>query len=317
MKQILDVRLFFVTCRWKNVVQIMKRSDYIDPYHGREGVFQFTMEHLEKQLVFRTDEDYVHGVNTLALATLVFPVKLLCYSLMSNHLHLLLRGRYSDCLAFYDWIIGRIRSWLGRKYKISGILSGMDVDISAIEDARMFRNEVLYQLRNPYKARICSPLSYHWSSADVYFNPWLHLVKGEAFKTQREVRALLHTQMHVPDTWTHDNGRILNMWFVDYKYVEKRIGSSLEFFDGLRVFDLESVVAQAHGMEVSISFSDNEMVEKIAAICKNEYHVGSHHQLDQKSLMILARTLARRFSCPKNQIARLLGLEVSFLDRLL
>jgi hypothetical protein len=295
----------------------MKRSEFFDPYGGREGVFQFTMEHLEKQLVFRVEEDYVYGVNTLALATLEFPVKLLCYSLMSNHLHLLLRGRYTYCLRFYDWIIGRIRSYLGRKYRISGVISGMNVDISAVDSGRMFRNEVLYQIRNPYKARICSPLSYTWSSADVYFNSQCHLVCGTPFANHREVRMLLHTHMHIPNHWTHDNGRILNKWFVDYKYVEKSIGSSLEFFDGLRIYDLESVVAQAHGLEVTISFSDSEMLEKIAVICHNEYHVRSHHQLDQKSLMILARTIARRFSCPKNQIARLLGLDMSFLDKLL
>lgn len=43
----------------------------------------------------------------------------------------------------------------------------------------------------------------------------------------------------------------------------------------------------------------------------------SHHQLERKDLLWLARTLARRFASPKKQIARLLGIDLSILDQLL
>ena len=295
----------------------MRRMAFNDPFSGREGVFQFTMEHLEKQLLFRKEEDYCYGVNTLALATLSCPAKILCYCLMSNHFHLLMRGRFYECTALYDWVLGRLRSMLGRRYGISGLLNAWNVDISAVTDDRMFRNEVLYQIRNPYKARICSPLSYSWSSADVYFNMQRNLVQASSFRTCREERLVLETKIRIPHDWQHDRGRILNRYFVDYPYVEKRIGNSLSFFDGLRIYDLESVIAQAHGLPESVSFSDSEIMEKIGVICQQEYHVRSHHQLDTKTLFVLARSLARRFSCPKNQIARLLGLDTSTLDRLL
>ncbi|MBR1706765.1 MAG: hypothetical protein IJ721_08295 [Bacteroidales bacterium] len=94
-------------------------------------------------------------------------------------------------------------------------------------------------------------------------------------------------------------------------------GSGLALFDRLRKYDLESVVAQQHGEEERIAFTDQEMQEKIRVICQNEHHVVSPHQLDRKTLLILARSLVRRFSCPKKQIARLIGIAPDTLDRLL
>ena len=80
---------------------------------------------------------------------------------------------------------------------------------------------------------------------------------------------------------------------------------------------MESVVEQAHGIEEQLTFTDAEMREKIRAVCANELHVESYHQLERKNLLWLARTLARRFASPKKQIARLLGIDPSVLDQLL
>ena len=82
----------------------------------------------------------------------------------------------------------------------------------------------------------------------------------------------------------------------------------------MRKYDLESAVSQSHGIEEMLTFTDNEMQEKILAVCKNEFHVGSHNQLGRKELLLLARTLARRYSATKKQIGRLLGIDPAVLD---
>ena len=109
----------------------------------------------------------------------------------------------------------------------------------------------------------------------------------------------------------------MNKCFVDYKTVEKAFGNSVVFFDRVRRYDMESIVAQAHGMEEQLTFTDSEMQEKVMAICRNEWHVTSPHQLGRKDLLQLARTLARRFAAPKKQIARLLGIDPQVLDQAL
>ena len=278
----------------------------------------FTTDHLERALLFRDKEDFVQGANTLAFASLKYPsVKVLCYALMDNHIHLLLMGRYADCQAFYAWVLHRLARMLEEKYGVSGILKMRASDVQAVVDRDMLLNEVCYLLRNGYKARIDSPYSYLWSPFECYFNPYLPLLRGIPIPGARAVKRELGTHIKIPADWEHVNGRILNKCFVDYRTVEQKIGSALDFFDRLRRFDLESVVEQKHGIEERLTFTDTEMQEKIRAVCTNELHVESHHQLERKDLLWLARTLARRFASPRKQIARLLGIEPSILDQLL
>ncbi len=295
----------------------MRISEFKDPFTGRKGIYLFTTDHLERSLLFRDEADFVQGSNTIALATLKYPVKVLCYALMDNHIHLLLLGRYTDCLAFFAWVLHRIARMLELKYGVSGILKLQASDVQAVVDRNMLLNEVCYLLRNSYKARIGSPYSYPWSPFECYFNPYLPLLHGSPLPGSKAVKRLFGTHVKMPAEWEHVDGRILNKCFVDYRTVELKIGSSLVFFDRLRRFDLESAVEQAHGIEEQLTFTDAEMQEKIKAVCANELHVESYHQLDRKNMLWLARTLARRFASPKKQIARLLGIDPSVLDQLL
>jgi CDP-glycerol glycerophosphotransferase (TagB/SpsB family) len=236
---------------------------------------------------------------------------------MDNHIHLLVSGRYEDCLAFFAWILHRLARVLEKKHGISGILKSQASDVQAVTDREMFLNEVCYLLRNGYQARVDSPYSYPWVPFECYFNPYLHLIHGTPVPGAKEAKRMFGTHVKIPSDWEHFRGRILNKFFVDYRTVERKIGGSLEFFDRLRRFNLESIVEQEHGIEEKLLFTDTEMQEKIRAVCQNELHTESHHQLERKDLLWLARTLARRFASPKKQLARLLGIDLSILDQLL
>ena len=277
----------------------------------------FTSDHQLRLLVFRTEVDFTFGVNTLAIGTLKFKVRVLCYTLMNNHLHLLVMGRYEDCLAYFKWVLLRLAQMLKTRYGINGVLKADTADVQAVTDKDMFLNEVAYLLRNTYKAHIDSPFSYPWAPFEVYFNPYRDAIRGERFPSPDAAKRILGTHADIPSDWQHLNGRILNKCFVDYRTVEQIFGNGLTLFDRVRKYDLESAVSQSHGIEEMLTFTDNEMQEKILAVCKNEFHVGSHNQLGRKELLLLARTLARRYSATKKQIGRLLGIDPAVLDHAL
>ena len=295
----------------------MRISEFKDPFTGRRGYYMFTTDHQLELLIFRTVEDFTFGVNTLAIGTRKFKVSVLCYTLINNHLHLLVMGRYEDCLAYFKWVLLRLAQMLKTRYGIRGVLKADLADVQAVTDEDMFLNELAYLLRNSYKARIDSPFSYPWAPFEVYFNPYLERIRGERFPSPDAAKRILKTHADIPEDWEHLNGRVLNKCFVDYQTVERIIGSGLTLFDRVRKYDLESVVSQSHGIEEMLSFTDAEMQEKIQAVCKNEYHVESHNQLGRKDLLLLARTLAHRFSATKKQIVRLLGINPTVLDNAL
>ena len=295
----------------------MRLPDFRDPHPGRSGVFLFTTDHQERTLLFRSEADYTFGVNTLALGTLRHRIRVLCYVLMDNHLHLLLSGLYEDCLAYFRWVLHRLAMMMKARYGIRGILKADAADVQYVTDARMLLNEVAYLLRNPYRARVESPFAYPWAPFEVYFNPYLPLQRGEPVPGGRQLREILGTHEAVPADWQMWNGRILNRCFVDYQTVERDIGSGMKLFGRVRKFSLESEIAQMHGVEETLSFTDAEMQEKIQVICQHEYHVTSPQQLDRKALMLLARTLALRFGSPVKQISRLLGIDPTRLEQIL
>ena len=292
----------------------MRITEFKDPFTGRTGVYMFTLDHLERHLIFRNKADFTYGVNTLAFGTLKHGVRVLCYVLMDNHIHLLLAGTYPECLAYYQWVLHRLSLMLGHRYGVSGLLSWKSSDVQAVKDEQMLLNEVCYLLRNGYKARIDSPFSYPWAPFECYFNPYLPFLKGSPLPTGREGKRMFCTQATFPPDWEQVDGRILDKCFVDYRTVENRIGSSLVFFDRLRRYDLESVVSETHGIEERIAFTDSELQEKIRMVCQKELHVESPHQLGRKDLLRLARTLAYRYGAPKKQVSRLLGIDSDVLD---
>lgn len=206
---------------------------------------------------------------------------------------------------------------LAKEYGVRGLIKQESADVQAVLDSRTLLNEVAYVLRNSYKARIESPFSYRWTPAEVYFNNYLDLMKGERFKGSEAAKGILGTHMDIPLNWEHHQGMILNKFFVDYRFVERVVESGIALFDRLRKYDLESSMALSLGFEEKITFTDSEMQEKILAICRNELHVKTPHQLPRKDLLYLARTLARRFFCPPKQIARLLSIDPSLLENVL
>ena len=179
------------------------------------------------------------------------------------------------------------------------------------------KEEICYIHRNPYKARIESPLAYKWSSADVYFNSFLSTGVSIGTISIKDRKREFKTHLQVPDEYEHLSGRILNASFVAYRKASDRFRDSVEYFDLLRKYSLEAEVESKHGIEESIVFSDSELQVKITEICKNEFHSDTLGGLDRKTLLRLARLSAMRFGARPKQLSRLLGIDKDILDRIL
>ena len=50
-----------------------------------------TTSHLEDRLWFRDDEDFKYAMNLVAVLSVSFPGKIICFVLMSNHVHFVLQ----------------------------------------------------------------------------------------------------------------------------------------------------------------------------------------------------------------------------------
>ena len=283
--------------------------------------FQITSSKLEAELLFRDEEDYIYGMNTLALVLLLFPgITVYAFVLMSNHVHLVLGGPKEMCEAYYDAVMHRLSLMLRRKYGLSGVVpyGPKNRKTVTVQGLDHFIIEVLYSLRNPYKAKICYPSDYPWSSIGMYFSKRDQLTgrKASTFSA-RELRKILKTNMRIPGEWEiTDNGMIIPR-FVDRKAVEVAFDNDEAAFFRRLMEPVEARHLQLSGQPMEIKFSDQELAARVITICRNELNVKDHRQLPTKELLRLCRTLSIRFGASAEQIQRVVGVDKDLLEDIL
>lgn len=280
--------------------------------------FQINSKKLEKELLFRDEEDYIYGMNTIALMLLQFPaVVVYAFVLMSNHIHLLLGGPKKDCEAFYDAVMHRLSLWLKKKYGLTGMVPYGEKNrtVVTVTGLEHFITEVLYVLRNPFKAKICFPGDYPWSSVGMYFSARERRNGRRASTfTARELRKILKTNVQVPGDWEITPEGMIILDFVAWKVVEKAFeGDEAEFLRRL-MEPVETRHNQLSGLPMELKFSDQEIAARVQVICQKELHVDSHLQLPKKELLRLCRTLSIRFGSSPDQLQRVVGVDKSELE---
>ena len=280
--------------------------------------FQINSKKLEKELLFRDEEDYIYGINTLALILLLFPgVVVYAFTLMSNHIHLLLGGPKEECEAYYDAVMHRLSLWLKRKYGLSGVVPYGEGrrEVVNVKGLEHFIIEVLYLLRNPFKARICYPGDYPWSSVWMYFAKRGQMTgrKASTF-TVRELRRILKTNIRIPGNWEITESGMVIPHFVDWKTVEIAFQNDEATFLRRLMEPVEARHNQLSGLPMELKFSDQEIAARVRSICQNELNVKDHRQLSAKELLRLCRTLSMRFGTSAEQLQRVLGVDKTMLE---
>ena len=260
-------------------------------------------------LLFRNDKDKKYFLNRLALCLLAHNIKIYAYCLMDNHIHLLISGDESDIDSF---CLDLKRAY--GKYVAQDKTAG-EVDLSKFNQSKRvitgeddFRGVVAYILRNPSAAGMSSPLAYKWSSAFMYFNPWLSLFSGAALKEYGKCKALKEfgTRIDIPDSYTIIDGMLNPICWCDYRKVEQLFGRSQDLFKLLGKWGIEDeeeskmVKAELNG------FTDTELRSKVEEFC-SMHGVSQISELSAgeiKSLVSIARV---RWKSSKKQLERVLG----------
>lgn len=113
--------------------------------------------------IFLNEDDMKTGMIALAMGRCIYQeIEIITFELMSNHLHLILRGDRGACLELFGYF----------KKKLARIFCKQDrcidwkrfkADILEIPDLKALRNEIIYVNRNAFVADPrFTPFSYPW-----------------------------------------------------------------------------------------------------------------------------------------------------------
>ena len=267
--------------------------------------------------MFQDDQDFIAGINRIAICHLKTCVLVIAYVLMDNHVHFLLYGTMPQCKLFINLYKRLTGKWILNKYGLSDCLKHLPTDILYINSEERLLNTIAYIDRNSVVAGFSKlPGEYPWGSARCYFrdrssSEYTRLISD---LTKNERRAILRTRTVFPSDWKiNDLGMIDPFHFLDSQRVESFFKSPLRYTYFLAK-KLEGVVEQELEHSQKAFLPDKDLRVVINQLTHELFGGTSVNQLDVKSKLVIARRLRYDYASTVGQIARLLRLDKSALN---
>lgn len=277
--------------------------------------FLVTTSHLSDGIWFKDDEDFKAGMNYVAIMASKGKAFVLCFVLMSNHVHFVLGCEskeeawgfitgYKQLYARYFYIKYGVRKFLRR--------NGVDIRELFIQDESLHKG-IAYTAMNPVAANICAHASqYAWGSGNCYFKiaPTVGTRIGmlSARKQQKVLRSYsVINQDYLLDT----SGYILPDSYVCKDFVQKLFCAPgrLNYF-----LNNSSKVKARFESEGNLvpTFRDQVVVSMIPEICRTLFQK-RREELQEREKGRLIYELNHRFNCDPKQIARLTGYDYKYV----
>ena len=278
-----------------------------------EDIYHVCTDGMSRNILFKDDKDFIKGMNAVAVCRLTFGVGILCFCLMSNHVHFIIKGTYDECVGF-------IRLY---KKRMNELLEGANTDVSVkpIDTEDYLKTAIAYVLRNPVAAKLpIVPGEYRWSSGNCYFADasmyGRRFTKASDFGST-EMRQRFNTRHALPgDYLITEEGIIWPRCYVDYKTVERLYRTPATFLYHLaKNMDMENELTT--DILRKANYSDQELYNSASAICHSQFGKEALGQLSIEEKLSIARIVRKKYGASAKQISRITGLDPQLLKELL
>lgn len=284
---------------------------------GTAGYYHVCTDGKAISWMFQDEQDFIAGINRIAICHLKTCVSVIAYVLMDNHVHFLLYGTMPQCKLFINLYKRLTGKWILIKYGLSDYLKHLPTDILYINSEERLLNTIAYIDRNSVVAGFSKlPGEYPWGSARYYFRDRssFEYTRFISDLTKNERRAILRTRTAFPSDWKiNDLGMIDPLCFLDSKRVESYFKSPLRYTYFLAK-KLEGIVEQDLEYSQKAFLPDKDVRAIIGKISHELFGVTQVSRLDVKSKLLIARRLRYDYASTVKQIARLLRLDKSALE---
>ena len=275
--------------------------------------YLISTDHLEDRVWFRDNEDFIAGMNYVAVLAGTLEASILDFILMSNHVHFMLECLYDEAKNFIDRFKRLYGRYFCKKYHVKTLLSGNDVDISEVAWTNdNLENALAYTQMNCVAANIClSPEAYPWGSGNSFFNVNVKHGRRLGDMTRRAQIRLLHSNVILNQNWeVGEEGFVLPKSYLNVRFVE----SVFQTPKRMLYYRSKSSKAKAvleKKITESVSFGDQTLISALGELCRGLYQKRDAAFLEREQKVNLAHYLHRFFKADAHQISRLLGFTYS------
>lgn len=296
--------------------------------------YLISTEHLEDKLWFKEADDFVVGMNHVALQSYICrEVSVLAFILMSNHVHFVLYGTEQEVMDYVNAFKRRYSLYLFRKYAVNALLreNGLDLKVISEYEPDALERAIAYVQMNCVAAGICGhPSLYPWGTGNAFFKatdeafPAKRLsgehVKRLADYSGRARKCLLHSgkALELPDYWlVSDGGYVLPESYVDVDHVEKlfRKLSRMTYFLNTSSKARKRLETDEDRIP---SFKDQIILQALPDLLNGLFGKASFQELNLEADRAEAiRQIRYRFSANVHQAARVCGISYADAARLI
>ena len=219
-----------------------RRKERQDIRNLKKGYYHLSTDGWKDGLLFHTKEQYAFGMIIIGLLTLWTGITVYSFTLMPNHVHILLSGNGEACLKAFDYLRNKLSARLV-KDGYPPLPEDCWFKLKPVEDPEQMKIELLYVDRNPYELLLCVPSGYLWSSSYLHYSQLGTMIKGRRADTisKRELEEMTGSRITIPPHWEFhpilgllptsfiDNNLFLRL-FINPKDYETRLVKDYEAF---------------------------------------------------------------------------------------
>ena len=272
--------------------------------------------------IFRTREDFVFGMNLVALAASSYrdEIKILTFELMSNHFHFVMACEEPTLNGFFDFIYKRLRRYLAAQQR-AGDVNALSFNYFAVKDLRYLLTLIAYVNRNGYLVDPNhSPFTYPWGANMFFFNPCaLELPSVEVSKLsldkKRQIFKSRNFEIQPDYRYLTGAGYISPASYCHLSLAEGLFKDARHYF-GMISRKVESYSQIAKELGDSIFYTDEEMFAAVYSHCANRYDVKNPTLLGRNDKIEVAKLMKYDYNASNSQIMRLLKIDERILDEL-
>ena len=210
----------------------------------KKGYYHLSTDGWKEGCLFHTPAQYAYGMILIGLLVLKYSLKIYSFSLMPNHIHLVLCATGNACVEAFDYFRKKINERLV-KDGYPPLPPDYGFNLAPITTEKQMRNNILYVDRNVLEKQICVPGGYPWSSCYLQFGQVEGLLGGvrAGSMSQRHLRELTGSHEEIPADWLfHPVVGLLPSSFVDNSMFHKLFRTPKEYmtesFSGRRLNSL-------------------------------------------------------------------------------
>ena len=256
----------------------------------KKGYYHLCTDGWKDGKLFHTPGQFSYGMTVMGVATLILDIKIYAFTLMPNHIHVLLSGSGDQCVRLFSYL----RRKLTDRLKEDGnppLPEDYGYKLIPIEDEQQMRANYLYLFRNPYEKGWTTPEGYPWGTCWLHYSTLAPLIRGERADTLsgRALKRLTRSELAIPGHWEfHPELGLLPASFIETELFTKLFPNVKYSYTRL-IKDYEAFVHVASTLDEEVTFSREETADMVTTLLTRRFQGRSLDTLssDEKSRLAL------------------------------